>query len=253
MADISKRFDNDVVAVDGFSLHVKKGDFVSLLGPSGCGKSTVLRMLAGLSSPSSGQINWPASSCQTLGHAKAASEHALSFVFQSPTLMPWASVFDNVYFPLKISRVSKALAKDRVMDALELVGLEDVAKSLPSQLSGGMQMRVSIARALVTNPQVLLMDEPFAALDEITRNKLNDDLLGLWQKFGWTILFVTHSVYESVYLSNRLVVMGRKPGRIFEDFAVDVPYPRGKDFRTSADYGVYCKRALGAIEQALTN
>lgn len=165
--------------------------------------------------------------------------------------MPWATVFGNVWLPLRLKGVSRSDAQDRVMEALEMVGLAGFAESYPRELSGGMKMRVSIARALVTKPKVLLMDEPFAALDEITRFKLNNDLLHLWETFGWTVVFVTHSVFESVYLSNRIVVMASRPGRVVNDMRVDAPYPRGNEFRTSAVYGDYCRTVSDALHAAM--
>jgi NitT/TauT family transport system ATP-binding protein len=165
--------------------------------------------------------------------------------------MPWATVFKNVWLPLRLKGISQAAARPRVMEALEMVGLDKFADSYPRELSGGMKMRVSIARALVTRPRILLMDEPFAALDEITRQKLNDDLLRLWEQFGWTIVFVTHSVFESVYLSSRIVVMAARPGRVIDEIDVDAPHPRGIGFRTSQAYGDYCRRASESLLSAI--
>ncbi|MFD1697027.1 ABC transporter ATP-binding protein [Roseibium aestuarii] len=244
---ISKVFSNGTTALQNMSMDIRQGEFISLLGPSGCGKSTVLRIIAGLGDPSSGTIEWPTSNHDASG--KALPE--ISFVFQEPTLMPWATVFNNVWLPLRLKGISKQAARDRVLEALEMVGLEKFAEAYPRELSGGMKMRVSIARALVTRPKLLLMDEPFAALDEITRFKLNNDLLHLWEKFGWTVIFVTHSVFESVYLSNRIVVMAARPGRVVNDMAVDAPYPRDEDFRTSSIYNDYCKDASLALHSAM--
>lgn len=241
---ISKTFSNGTVALNDMSLDILQGQFVSLLGPSGCGKSTALRIVTGLTGPTTGRVEWP----QEKGGQK---DHELSFVFQEPTLMPWATVFANVWLPLRLKGVSKRDAESRVVEALEMVGLAQFAKSYPRELSGGMKMRVSIARALVTKPKVLLMDEPFAALDEITRFKLNNDLLNLWETFGWTVIFVTHSVFESVYLSNRIVVMAARPGRVVNDIAIGAPYPRDEDFRTSADYSSYCREVSGALHAAM--
>ncbi|SDU36933.1 NitT/TauT family transport system ATP-binding protein [Stappia sp. ES.058] len=244
LQSVTKTFSNATVALKDMSLSIREGEFVSLLGPSGCGKSTALRIVAGLSSPSAGRLVWP-------GERPGQKDHDISFVFQEPTLMPWATVFANVHLPLRLKGESARAARDRVMEALEMVGLEGFAESYPRELSGGMKMRVSIARALVTKPKLLLMDEPFAALDEITRFRLNNDLLRLWEEFGWTVVFVTHSVFESVYLSNRIVIMAARPGRVVADLAVDAPYPRGEDFRTSHLYSDHCRRASEALQAAM--
>ncbi|WP_107989130.1 ATP-binding cassette domain-containing protein [Breoghania corrubedonensis] len=233
------------------SLDISRGDFVSLLGPSGCGKSTALRIIAGLGDASSGSLAWPVRSPVDDKSGTGGPNQDISFVFQEPTLMPWASVFSNVYLPLRLKGLSRTAAREDVMDALQMVGLESSAGSYPRELSGGMKMRVSIARALVTKPKLLLMDEPFAALDEITRFKLNNDLLHLWEKFGWTVIFVTHSVFESVYLSNRIIVMAARPGRVVQDIAVDAPYPREEEFRTSDTYNDYCRQASQALHSAM--
>ncbi|MBD8893853.1 ABC transporter ATP-binding protein [Roseibium litorale] len=247
LSGVSKVFSNGTTALQNMTMDIRQGEFISLLGPSGCGKSTVLRIIAGLGDPSSGTIDWPTSGHDASG--KALPE--ISFVFQEPTLMPWATVFKNVWLPLRLKGISKQEAHDRVMEALEMVGLAKFADAYPRELSGGMKMRVSIARALVTRPKILLMDEPFAALDEITRFKLNNDLLHLWEKFGWTVVFVTHSVFESVYLSNRIVVMAARPGRVVNDMRVDAPYPREEDFRTSSVYNDYCRDASAALHAAM--
>ena len=233
------RFPTGTTAVDDASLRVRAGEFVTLLGPSGCGKSTVLRLVAGLARPSAGRVR--------------VGEAATSFVFQEPTLMPWASVYDNVWLPLRLAGVSREAARAQVAPMLATVGLEAFAGAFPRELSGGMKMRVSIARALVSRPRVLLMDEPFAALDEITRERLNDDLLGWWRALSLTVLFVTHSVYEAVYLSGRVLVMTPRPGRIATEIPVDEPAPRGEAFRASARYAELCgrvSRALRATEPA---
>ena len=245
LSGVSKVFSNGTVALNDMSLDIAQGEFVSLLGPSGCGKSTALRIIAGLGEPTSGSIDISVAS----DAASDASE--IGFVFQEPTLMPWGTVFKNVWTPLRLRGVSKRDAHDRVMEALELVGLQDFANSYPRELSGGMKMRVSIARALVTRPKLLLMDEPFAALDEITRFKLNNDLLHLWETFGWTVVFVTHSVYESVYLSNRIVVMAARPGRVVADLPVDAAYPREEEFRTSPTYNDACREVSAALHAAM--
>jgi NitT/TauT family transport system ATP-binding protein len=238
---VSKTFANGLTALRGLNLDVWPGEFVSLLGPSGCGKSTALRIIAGLSEATSGQVEWP--------RADAASRQ-LGFVFQEPTLMPWATVASNVRLPLQLAGLDDAMTQAHVAAALERVGLASFARAYPRELSGGMKMRVSIARALVTEPKLLLMDEPFAALDEITRFKLNDDLLAVWRTLGKTVVFVTHSVFESVYLSNRIVVMTGRPGRVFTEIRIDAPYPRDQRFRTSAQYAGFCRLASEALADA---
>ena len=247
LRDITKVFSNGTVALDRMSLTIRQGEFLSLLGPSGCGKSTALRIVAGLGTATSGIVDW----AQHHRGASTADEHDISFVFQEPTLMPWATVFNNVWLPLRLKKKSKAASHEAVIEALNMVGLADFADSYPRELSGGMKMRVSIARALVTKPRILLMDEPFAALDEITRFKLNNDLLTLWQRFGFTVVFVTHSVFESVFLSSRIVIMAAGPGRVLEEMAVDEPYPRTDAFRTSDAYGPYCRSASDALQRAI--
>ncbi len=242
---VDKRFPSGTVALNGFDLTVRAGEFVSLLGPSGCGKSTALRIIAGLSEPTAGAVEWQALP------AAPDSESRIGFVFQEPTLMPWTSVFNNVLLPLKLKGIPIEKARARVVAALDRVGLKDFGRAYPRELSGGMRMRVSIARALVTEPALLLMDEPFAALDEITRFKLNNDLLQVWQALSTTVVFVTHSVFESVYLSSRIVVMAARPGRVFTELAIDAPYPRDQDFRTSADYAALCRRTSEALAQAM--
>jgi len=239
---IEKRFDSGLLALNDVSLQVDATEFVSLLGPSGCGKSTVLRLAAGLETASAGQVHSPALSTQAVADT--------AFVFQDATLMPWASVFDNVWLPLRLAGAPRAQATERIHAALQSVGLKDFAQAFPSELSGGMKMRASIARALVTQPRVLLMDEPFAALDEFTRQKLNDDLLHWWQARPLAVLFVTHSVFEAVYLSQRVMVMGARPGRVITEVAIDEPYPRSRAFRTSRSYVEACAEISQALESA---
>ena len=238
---VHKTFQNGTVALENLDLAVGEHEFVSLLGPSGCGKSTALRIIARLSGVSAGRLVWA-------GGVKVGD---IGFVFQEPTLMPWASVFDNVYLPLRLQRLPKRRVEGAVFEALEMVGLREFSRAYPRELSGGMKMRVSIARALVTEPKVLLMDEPFAALDEITRFKLNNDLLNLWASRRFTVVFVTHSVYESVYLSERILVMAARPGRIVGELRVDAPYPRGDDFRTSEPYNQWCREASAELHRAM--
>ncbi|MCK9908169.1 ABC transporter ATP-binding protein [Microbacteriaceae bacterium K1510] len=247
LAGISKVFANGTVALDDVDLTIRPGEFLTLLGPSGCGKSTLLKMIAGLGGPSTGMIDWPQSSYDALGEP----ERLLGYVFQEPTLLPWCSVFENVYLPLKLAGQRKEAVRERIMAVLAQVGLARFAQAYPRELSGGMKMRVSIARALVTSPKILLMDEPFAALDEITRTKLNNDLLKLFAKQNLTVIFVTHSVYESVYLSSRIVIMSARPGRVSSEIAIDMPYPRDEEFRTSTVYNDYCRRASEALHRAM--
>jgi NitT/TauT family transport system ATP-binding protein len=242
LRDVGKTFRSGVKALDGLSLDVRAGEFLSLLGPSGCGKSTALRLIAGLSAPSAGTIAWPAG---------VQPQGDIGFVFQEPTLMPWATVADNVRLPLRLAGVAQEEAAPRVIDAIERVGLTEFAARYPRELSGGMRMRASLARALVTEPRLLLMDEPFAALDEITRFRLNDDLLAVWQALGKTVVFVTHSVFESVYLSNRVVVMTPRPGRVAAEIPIDAPYPREAGFRTSAAYARLCRLTSEALARAM--
>lgn len=248
LSRVGKVFDNGTKALRDISLVVEEGEFLSLLGPSGCGKTTILRLVAGLAEASSGTLS--GSGVRTPG-AMPQNAGDIGYVFQEATLMPWATVFNNVWLPFRLRGMAKAEARDRVMEALERVGLENVAEAYPRELSGGMKMRVSIARALVTRPRLLLMDEPFAALDEITRFKLNDDLLELWETFGWTVIFVTHSVYESVYLSSRIAVMTSRPGRIAGEIRVDAPHPRSREFRTSDAYTDYCRQASDLLRRAM--
>jgi NitT/TauT family transport system ATP-binding protein len=238
---VAKAYDNGVTALGPLDLDVAKGEFVSLLGPSGCGKSTALRLIAGLAAPSSGTVD--------VSHraARLDGRHPIGFVFQEPTLMPWASVRENVRLPLKLARADPADADRRIEEALVQVGLSEFAGAYPRELSGGMKMRVSLARALVTDPDILLLDEPFAALDEITRFRLNNDLLDLWRKLHKTIIFVTHSVFESVYLSQRVLVMTARPGRLAGEFPIATVEPRGEAFRTSVEYAGYCREVSGAL------
>jgi NitT/TauT family transport system ATP-binding protein len=245
--NVSKQFANGTLAIRGVDLDLRDGEFVSLLGPSGCGKSTLLRIIAGLGAPSAGTLDWP-----TAPHAASGEPHPdLGFVFQDPTLMPWATALKNVMLPLTLSGVARGEAEARAAEMLALVGLKGFETSYPRELSGGMKMRVSIARALVTHPKILLMDEPFAALDEITRHRLNDDLLALWWQNRFTAVFVTHSVFESVYLSQRIVVMAARPGRVMADLRSEAPYPRDELFRTSAEYAHLCRVASETLKQAI--
>ena len=227
------------MALDGLDLAVRSGEVLSLVGPSGCGKSTVLRLLAGLDRPSAGRIAW------------TAGRPRIGFVFQDATLMPWATAADNVFLPLRLRGIRRRDASPRLADALERVGLGPFAGHRPAELSGGMRMRVSIARALVVRPTLLLMDEPFAALDEITRLRLNDDLTALAAALGTTLVFVTHSVGESVFLSDRVVVMASRPGRAVAEVSVPGRPARTRDFRTTPAYAAACAEVGGALRAAM--
>lgn len=240
LSHVSKIYANGTVALQDMSLEVGTSRFVSLVGPSGCGKSTALKIISGLGRMSSGQIEWGGSHLQ----------HKLAYVFQEAALMPWANVRENIRLPLKLAGVPKHKALVAVEESVALVGLQGAERYFPRQLSGGMKMRVSIARALVTQPDVLLMDEPFGALDEMTRSKLNSDLLNLWSQMRWTVIFVTHNIYESVYLSERVVVMAPRPGRVVADIAIKAPYPRNEQFRTSPIYNHYCREVSRCLSEA---
>ena len=243
MQGVDKQFGNGTVAVRDMSLKIQQGEFVSFLGPSGCGKSTALKMISGLLSVSAGSITVNG---HRPGEGNAGSD--IGYVFQEATLMPWATVYENVYLPLKLQGVGKVEGRARVEEALSMVGLANFAKSYPRELSGGMKMRVSIARAMVTKPKLLLMDEPFAALDEMSRTKLNDEVLSLWKSLGLTVIFVTHSVFESVYRSSRVVVMAARPGRVVHDIALTGGYPRNAAYRMSPEYAESCRTVSKALE-----
>ncbi|RST48710.1 ABC transporter ATP-binding protein [Variovorax sp. MHTC-1] len=241
-----KTYPNGIQALLPVDLTIEEGEFVTLLGPSGCGKSTLLKMVAGLLEPTDGQLHLWRKPVARLGE----SGKKMAFVFQSPTLMPWASVQTNVRLPLDLAGVPRQEADAQVAEALALVGLSTFAAALPRALSGGMQMRVSIARGLVTQPDLLLMDEPFGALDEITRHKLDADLLDLWRKKKLTVIFVTHSIHEAVFLSSRVVMMAARPGRVVEEFRIDAPYPRTADFLVSPEFSRYAKRLQDSLLRA---
>ena len=243
---VAKTYPNGTRALAPVDLEVRRGELVTLLGPSGCGKTTLLNLAAGLIEPSAGEMRWWDGAFADTG----GSGRRMAFVFQSPTLMPWVRVETNVRLPLDLLRVPRANAEHRVADALALVGLAGFARHYPRELSGGMQMRVSIARALVTEPDLLLMDEPFGALDEFTRNRLDDELVALWSARNLTILFVTHSIHEAVYLSTRVVVMAARPGRVLEDVPITPPHPRGDIFRASGAYGELCAHLSGLVAAA---
>ena len=237
-----KVFANGARGLARLSLRVEEGEFVSLIGPSGCGKSTLLSLMANLQQPSDGRVLWWRGGFNAVG----GEGRRLSLVFQDATLMPWARIAANVRLPLDLAGVPRADGEERVTEALGLVGLADYARHYPRQLSGGMRMRASIARALVTEPNLLLMDEPFGALDEFARNRLDADLASLWWRRRFAAVFVTHSIYEAVFLSTRIVVMAANPGRIFREIAVPDAFPRGDAFRASAGFADQC-RALSLV------
>ena len=240
LSAVGKTFPGGIEALAGVDLQVRRGEFLTLLGPSGCGKSTILRLIAGLASASEGKIVWSDGARPEIG-----------FVFQDPTLMPWASIFSNVYLPLRLAGVARAEAAPRVMDMLGRVGLIGFEHAYPRELSGGMRMRAALARALVTEAPLLLLDEPFAALDEITRFALNDDLLALRRELNTTIIFVTHSVFESVYLSQRIAIMSPRPGRIVAEIPIHSPDPRREDFRVSASFADQARHVSAALRDAM--
>ncbi|WP_049735034.1 ABC transporter ATP-binding protein [Rhizobium ecuadorense] len=239
---LTKRYPNGTVAIDRLDLTVHKGEFVSLLGPSGCGKSTALYILAGLATATAGGV-------ELAGHRQRDGfGNSVAFVFQEPSLMPWATVTENVALPLALNGPAATAASD-VHRSLAMVGLEGFADAYPRELSGGMKMRVSIARALVTKPEVLLLDEPFGALDEITRTKLHDDLLKIWAETGCTVIMVTHSITESVYLSDRVVVMASRPGRVSGSVSIGEPHPRTKAFRLSSSFATAAEQVSLLLDE----
>jgi NitT/TauT family transport system ATP-binding protein len=244
---IAKRFNSGVTALDPINLDIARGDFLSVVGPSGCGKTTLLRIIAGLTTPSGGERRLALAATD----GKAAKRGRIGFVFQDPTLMPWSTVIGNVLLSFRLAGRVGPAERERAAAELRAVGLSEFAKAYPRQLSGGMRMRVSLARAMVTDPDLLLLDEPFAALDEITRLSLADDLLRLWRSRQATVVFVTHSVFDSVYLSTRIAVMTARPGRIAAELQVDLPQPREPTVRTSSAYAAICTAVSGHLVQAM--
>ncbi len=243
---VGKTYDNRTRALADVALTVRRGEFLTLVGPSGCGKSTLLSLIAGLDRASTGRLSWWGGPFSETGGAG----RRIAFVFQAPTLMPWARVTTNVRLPLTLAGMPRAEADQRVGRALARVHLTPFAHQLPRQLSGGMQMRASIARALVTEPDLLLMDEPFGALDEFTRQHLDSELLTLWSAQRMTIVFVTHSIQEAVFLSSRVAVMAAHPGRILDTWTVDAPYPRGDAFRLSPEFAQHAGRLSASVAAA---
>jgi NitT/TauT family transport system ATP-binding protein len=246
LSGVSRTYDSGTRALEAVDLAVHRGEFLTLVGPSGCGKSTLLHLIAGLAQPSSGRIAWWGDRFAATGGA----DRRIALVFQAPTLMPWASLATNVRLPLDLARTPRAAANAAVADVLARVGLAGFADHLPRQLSGGMQMRASLARALVTEPDLLLMDEPFGALDEFTRQRLDAELLALWSAQRLTVVFVTHSIQEAVFLSTRVAVMAAHPGRLVDAWRIDEPFPRDDAFRVSARFAQHAARLSESVARA---
>jgi len=226
---VEKRYGDGPLVLDNISFTAERGDFVTLIGPSGCGKSTILRLISGLNPASAGRI-------VVDGMEPSKAVERLAFVFQEPTLLPWLTVAQNVEVPMRLHRTAAATRTETARRSLELVRLGDRMNYYPRQLSGGQKMRVSIARALSVSPRIMLLDEPFGALDEMTRDHLNEELLAIRQQLAWTAFFVTHSVAEAVFLSNRILVFSANPGRLHDEIRVDFPYPRTEETRESEPY-----------------
>lgn len=243
---VSKAYANGTVALRNASFTVSQGEFVALVGSSGCGKSTVLRIVAGLGPISAGEVRVAGLPPERARHERGD----MAFVFQDATLLPWRTVLGNVELPLQMRGVAAPRRRAQAMEALATVGLADVAREYPRQLSGGMKMRVSIARALVAKPSLMLMDEPFSSLDEMTRGRLNVELLRIVALAGWTVLFVTHNVFEAVFLSSRVLVMSPRPGRIVADMPIDLSYPRDPAIRTSPEFNLIASRVLAALQES---
>lgn len=237
---ITRRFEGGVLALENLDLTVQAGEFLAILGPSGCGKSTLLRLVAGLDRPNQGVVQ--------VGPDGLPPRGSIAYVFQDPHLMPWRNVMDNVALPLELRGESKSHRRATAMAAIQRVKLADASRRYPNQLSGGMRMRVSLARALVTEPKLLLLDEPFASLDELTRQMLDEQLYELWRERSMTVLFVTHAVHEAVFLSHRAIVMTRRPGRIILDHVSDLPELRGIWTRTEPAFMKECRVLYKALE-----
>jgi NitT/TauT family transport system ATP-binding protein len=246
LSGVSKTYGSNPPVLQQIDLTIVKGEFVSLIGPSGCGKSTLLKLISGLTNATSGAI-------LVDGMTPVNARETISYIFQDATLLPWRTVASNVGLGLELERVAREVRKRKVDTLLELVGLTHVAGSYPRQLSGGMRMRVSVARALATTPRLLLMDEPFGALDEMTRDRLNEELLRLRAEQNWTAVFVTHSVAEAVFLSTRIVVLAPSPGRIAQEIEINLPFPRTSLTRESPEFESYVthvSRALRGVRSA---
>ncbi len=241
LEQVSKVYANGTVALQDVTLGVGRGEFLGVVGASGCGKSTLLRAIANLTPLSSGRLRWQGD----------RPVRDLAFVFQEAALLPWATVLDNVQLPLALGGTPARSARAIAQAALQRVGLQGQETAYPRQLSGGMKMRVSLARALVTQPRLLLLDEPFGALDEITRSQLNEELLDLWQQQQWTTIFVTHNIYEAVYLANRVAILAANPGRLFGEVVIEAPYPRPPSFRTSDQGLAYCRAVSEQLQAAM--
>ena len=249
---VRRDFGGGVVALDGIDLNVAAGEFVAILGPSGCGKSTLLRLIAGLDVPTEGAVSVRAAVTRASDSSDPWRSHRIpwiAYVFQDAHLLPWRSVMQNVALPLELRGVARGERTTRAASAIEAVGLADFARKYPAQLSGGMRMRVSLARAMVTSPTLLLLDEPFAALDEITRQRLDEQLLELWRASKMTVIFVTHSTSEAVFLSQRAVVLSKRPGRIVEDRAIELPQDRTGGLRATAEFARETRFIYDALER----
>lgn len=231
------------VALDSVHLDLKEGEFISLIGASGCGKTSLLRLLAGLIEPTAGRLTRP-------GLDRADHSPSLAYVFQEPILLDWRTVYENVRLPLELSGVSPGEQDERIRETLQLVALAEHAQKYPRQLSGGMRMRVSLARALITRPRLLLFDEPFAALDDLLRQQLNEEILRLWKHEGWAAVFVTHNIAEAVFLSQRVIVLGSRPSTIVRDLTIDLPYPRDRTLRADPRFVQFSEEVFALLRSA---
>ena len=244
IAGVSKQYGDAHRVLESVDLMVAKQEFITIIGPSGCGKSTILKLIAGLATPTSGMI-------RVDGRTPQDARETVSFVFQDATLLPWRTVKENIGLGLELERKPRAQREKEIDGLLELVGLGHVAKAYPRELSGGMKMRVSIARALATNPRLMLLDEPFAALDEMSRDRLNEEILRLRAERGWTAVFVTHSVAEAVFLSDRIIVLAPNPGRVYAEFRIALPAPRTSAIRNSPEFDAIASRVAHTLRETL--